>query len=267
MTLFARWYGQIFSLASGSFTTICQRNCKKIGRYIDAAAFRPWSVPLLWPRSHALPQSYLINRLSERSPQKRTPSSLHTWGVGVCCLTLGIWAGRRGMGMPANTTTFSKMSLMPTLKRLGRAMISTDQSEAKCCYEHAQQCAEWASQEHDIEPRNAFLSLEAKWQSLAQNVGRDSIARDAFLRLDAMWQELAARRSGESQSALFDIMNIKRRHAVQARSQSRTARSRTPDASRWAMIRKPSALWPTWEGKANKADKTALTLTQHMPDR
>jgi hypothetical protein len=88
-----------------SFTTTCQKNLqKKPGRYIDAAAFRPWSVPLLWPRSHALPQSYLINRLSERLPQKGTPSSLHTWGVGVCCLTLGIWAGQRRRGWGCSKT-------------------------------------------------------------------------------------------------------------------------------------------------------------------
>jgi hypothetical protein len=108
-------------------------------------------------------------------------------------------------------------------------MTSTDQGdEAQCCYEHAQQCAEWASQADDIETRNTFLSLETKWRGVAETyVGvekaRDSIARDAFLRLDAMWQELAARRSGESivnyrQPALFDIVNIKRRQAVQARS-------------------------------------------------
>jgi hypothetical protein len=126
--------------------------------------------------------------------------------------------------MPAYTTAFSKMSLMPTLKRLGRAMISTDQSdEAQCCYERAQQCAKWAKEVHDIETRNAFLSLEAKWQSLAQNVGRDSTARDALLRLDAMWHELAARRSSEAtvnyrESALFEIVNIKKREAVQVRS-------------------------------------------------
>jgi hypothetical protein len=124
-------------------------------------------------------------------------------------------------------------------------MISTDHSdEAKCCYEHAQQCAEWASQAHDIETRNTFLSLETKWRAVAETyVGvekvRDSIAKDAFLRLDAMWRELAARRSGESnvnyrQSALFEI--LERRPAVQARSKPDC---QEPDASRWAMIRNP----------------------------
>jgi hypothetical protein len=103
-------------------------------------------------------------------------------------------------------------------------MTSTDHSdEAQCCYERAQQCAEWAREAHDIETRNAFLSLEAKWQSLAQNVGRDSTARDALLRLDAMWHELAARRSSEAtvnyrETTLFDIINIKKRQAVQVRS-------------------------------------------------
>jgi hypothetical protein len=128
--------------------------------------------------------------------------------------------------MLENTTTFSIMSLMQTLERLGRVVTSTNHSdEAQRCYERAQQCAKWAKEARDIETRNAFLRLEAKWQSLAQNVGRDSTARDALLRLDAMWHELAARQSSEAtvisrQSALFEI--LQRRTAVQARSQSGT---------------------------------------------